>query len=134
MNMKNLILFFSIAILLTACGTSSDPIKIAEEFTTAYLNADYDKCNKMMEDEEFTPSKEMSSMEKAVVRAIKEEAKKMEYIFTVDKESTSVSEGGADIWFDVTSGSDPDFKDLFKVELEKDDDTGKWYVDSYKSF
>jgi len=121
---------------LASCGGSgsSDPVKMAKEFVEAYVNADYDKCNKMMEDEEFTPSGEMSSMEKAVVKAMKEEAQKMKYIFTVDTESTSVSEDDADIWFDVTSGSDPDFKDIFKVELEKDEDTGKWYVDRYKSF
>ena len=133
MNMKNLILYFSIAILLTACGTSSDPIKIAEEFATAYLNADYDKCNKMMEDEEFTPSKEMSSMEKAVVEAVKKEAQKIQYIITIDNEFTTAEESYADVYFDVTSAKDPEFEETIRVNLEKDD-KGKWVVSNYKAF
>jgi hypothetical protein len=133
MNIKNLILLFCSTIFFTACGTSSDPLKIAEEFATAYLNADYDKCNKMMEDEEFTPSEEMSSMEKTVVKAIKEEAKKMKYIITIDNEFTAIEENYTDVYFDITSAGDPDFNETFRVNLRKDDN-GKWYVDDYKAF
>ena len=133
MKIKNLILLSFVAILFTACGTSSDPVKIAEEFAKAFVNADYDKCNKMMEDEEFTPSDEMSSMEKAVIKAMQEEAKKMKYIFTVDKEYTDMSEEDADIRFNVTSAKDSDFKKTIRVSLEKDD-YNKWRVTHYRSF
>lgn len=118
---------------LSSCGTSSNPVKIAEEFAIAYLNADYDKCNKMMEDEEFTPSGEMSSMEKAVVKATKEEAKKMRYIITIDNEFTTVEENYIDVYFDVTSAKDTDLNETMRVNLRKDDN-GKWYVDDYKAF
>jgi hypothetical protein len=134
--MKLNLLIASMALLtLTSCGgsKSSDPVKIAEEFATAYLNADYDKCNKMMEDEEFTPSKEMSSMEKAVVKAMKEEAQKMQYIITIDKEFTVVEDNYTDVYFDVTSAKDADFNETIRVNLRKDDN-GKWYVDDYKAF
>ena len=129
----NLLAALAIVLQFSACGTSSDPVKIAEEFATAYLNADYDKCNKMMNDEEFTPSGEMSSMEKAVVKAMKEEAKKMHYILTIDKESSDPESSYPGIYFDITSKSDPDFDETIRVSLGKDDN-GKWIVDSYKAF
>ncbi|MCC8146472.1 MAG: hypothetical protein LIO93_08565 [Bacteroidales bacterium] len=132
-NFINILTAIVIVLQLSSCGTSSDPVKIAKEFATAFLNAEYDKCNKWMEDEEFTPSKEMSSMEKAVVEAIKEEAKKMQYITTIDNEFTTIEASYADVYFDVTSATDTGFNETIRVNLRKDDN-GKWYVDDYKAF
>mgnify|MGYP003623835629 FL=1 len=123
----------AIFVLISCGGNSSDPVRMAREFAEAYLNADYDKCNKMMDDEEFTPSGEMSSMENTVVKAMKEEAKKMKYVITLDEEYTDVSEYSADVYFDITSDTDPDFDETIRVRLEKEDN-GKWIVDSYKAF
>lgn len=129
----NIVAVCIFAIAMTACGgNSSDPVKIAEEFATAYLNADYDKCNKMMEDEEFTPAAEMSSMEKAVTKSMKEEAGKMQYVLTFD-ETDAAESSYPYVYFDITSKTNPDFKETIRVNLAKNDD-GKWIVDSYKAF
>jgi hypothetical protein len=132
MKIRNLFLFFFVAALLVACGgSSSNPVKIAEEFVTAYLNADYDKCNEMMEDDEFNPSSKMSSAEKAVVNAMKGEAEKMQFLITVDNEYTDIDTEDADVYFDITSETDSEFKETMRVSLEKDDN-GKWIVGRYK--
>ncbi|NDV65379.1 hypothetical protein [Bacteroides sp. 224] len=124
-------LFLFAIILLTACSSTSNPTKLAEKFATAYLNADYDKCNKMMEEEEFTPSSEMSKFEKEAVKAMKEEAKKKKYVLTIDEDSSDIDEDSATIYFDITSKTDPEFKETIRVNIEKDDNN-KWVVDGFK--
>ncbi|MDR0371654.1 MAG: hypothetical protein LBH80_07385 [Prevotellaceae bacterium] len=123
-------LFFFIAMSFTACGSSSDPLGIAEKFAKAYFNVDYDTCNKLMDGDEFTPSNEMSSMEKSMIKAMKKEAKQMQYVFALDKENTYVREDFAYVYFIITSAVEPGFEEMIEVKLEKEDTAG-WYVADY---
>ena len=131
--MKKIIIIaaLSLAASFASCGAGNDPVKIAEEFARAYYDADFDKCNKLMgEDAEFTPSGEMSAVEKAMVKAIREQSKQHGYKIAVDQESTSVTEGTARVWLFITAKANPDFEEDGRVVLWKADD-GKWYVESY---
>jgi len=131
MKTRNLILLFSIAVLFTACGGSSDPLSIAEKFAKAYCSGDYDTCNSLMEEDEFTPSKDMSDMEKAAMKHIKEESKKMQYVITPDNEDNVMDEDRVETSFVITSKKDPDFKKRLSVKLDKDD-SGTWKVIRYR--
>lgn len=134
--MKKL-LFLTAAIILslaiTSCGSaSSDPHKAAEQFANAFYAGDFDKCNKLTSSthkDEFTPEKEMSSLEKTVLKAIRAEAKKMGYRIKVDKEASEVEDDRAKIWFIITAKGDSNFDERGYVNLLKED--GKWGVTRY---
>jgi hypothetical protein len=136
MKIRNLILAICTAALLTACGggNPSDPRAMVLEFADAFVTGNFDKCNTLMVEEdqdEFTPEKDMSELEKAVLVHIREQAKKMKYKFVIDEEESTVEERYAFFYLTVTSESDPEFEESVDIDLDKDPETGRWGVERY---
>lgn len=139
-NLKtNLLRVLCVAIVtfsLHACGGSSDPIAVAEQFAEAYCDADFDKCNKLMFEDaknRFVPSAERSEAEKQFFKMIQEQTRKMKYKLKLNKEQTEVEEERAEVVFDTTSATETSFNEEFIVKLKKDDKTGKWLVSKYNN-
>lgn len=139
-DLKNSLLrLFCVAIsmlALYACiGGSSDPVAVAEQFAKAYCDADFDKCNKLMDKDaknRFVPSSERSEAEKQMFKMMQEHTKKMKYKLTLNKEETEISEESTTAIFDVTSSTESSFSEKFVIGLIKDDKTDKWLVYKYK--
>ena len=67
-------------VLFIGCSDSnSNPAKVAEKFTKAYYKGDFDTCNSLLEKEKFTPSKDMSEMEKEAFKEMKKNLDEMNY-------------------------------------------------------
>lgn len=138
-NLKNSLLRILCVVVATfslhACGSSSDPVAVAEQFAEAYCDVDFDKCNKLMDKDaknRFVPSSERSEAEKQMFKMMQEQTKKMKYKLTLNKEETEISEESTTAIFDVTSSTESSFSEEFVVRLIKDDKTGKWLVCNYK--
>lgn len=132
-RIKSLLLLVTMA-LLAGCSTGTDPVKVAEQFAEAYCKTDFDKCNTLMikdTKKRFTPSSEMSELEKEMLEGLRNQSKKMKYKISLNKEKTEVGEDFAEVTFDITSASDPDFKEELNIDLDKDEKTGKWAVYDY---
>ena len=136
--MKTFISFLALGILtisMAACGGSeSNPRTMALEFAEAFANGNFDRCNSLMTEynqDEFTPEKNMSAIEKAALSQVRENSKKMKYRFTVIEDESFVEDGYACFYMTVTSEADPEFKKYVNVDLDKDSDTGRWGVESY---
>lgn len=138
-NLKNSLLRTLCVVVATfslyACSSGSDPVAVAEQFAKAYCNADFDKCNKLMDKDaknRFVPSSERSEAEKQMFKMMQEQTKKMKYKLTLNKEETEISEESTTAIFDVTSSTESSFSEEFVVRLIKDDKTDKWLVCNYK--
>lgn len=130
----SLILFLTLAAALSACGGQSDPKAVAVEFAEALAAGDLDKCNSMLTEtssNDFTPEKEMSALEKAVLKQIRENAQKMKYRFSIDESLTEIEDDYATVHLIITSDTDSEFKISPNVDLSRNSESGKWEVDNY---
>lgn len=136
-RIKSLLLMAAVALMTGCGGGNTDPVKVAEQFAEAYCDADFDRCNELLLDyvqHPFTPSSEMSELEKAAVKEMRKHSKKMKYKITLNKEKTKIEEDFAEVTFDVTSGSDSDFEEEISVDLDKNLKSRKWGISSYQTF
>lgn len=91
-------------VLFIGCSDSnSNPAKVAEKFTKAYYKGDFDTCNSLLEKEKFTPSKDMSEMEKEAFKEMKKNLDEMKYVITPDNEDNVVEEDYYETTFIITS-------------------------------
>ena len=126
MKRFTLLSLFLMTVLFIGCSDSnSNPAKVAEKFTKAYYKGDFDTCNSLLEKEKFTPSKDMSEMEKEAFKEMKKNLDEMKYVITPDNEDNVVEEDYYETTFIITSKKDADLKDKFNVSVEKGDDN-KW--------
>lgn len=131
MKRFTLLSLFLMTVLFIGCSDSnSNPAKVAEKFTKAYYKSDFDTCNSLLEKEKFTPSKDMSEMEKEAFKEMKKNLDEMKYVITPDNEDNVVEEDYYETTFIITSQKDADLKDKFNVSVEKGDDN-KWRVTDF---
>lgn len=131
MKRFTLLSLFLMTVLFIGCSDSnSNPAKVAEKFTKAYYKGDFDTCNSLLEKEKFTPSKDMSEMEKEAFKEMKKNLDEMKYVITPDNEDNVVEEDYYETPFIITSKKDADLKDKFNVSVEKGDDN-KWRVTDF---
>ena len=110
MKRFTLLSLFLMTVLFIGCSDSnSNPAKVAEK---------------------FTPSKDMSEMEKEAFKEMKKNLDEMKYVITPDNEDNVVEEDYYETTFIITSKKDADLKDKFNVSVEKGDDN-KWRVTDF---
>jgi ketosteroid isomerase-like protein len=116
---------------LAACG-SNDPVSIAKDFATAYTMGNFDDCIDYVAKDAylFVDPEDMSKEEKAVMKAVQKQAKKMKYSFSVEDDNIDVEEDEATIRVTIKSKADGR-DDIMRVNLEKSE-KGKWEVVSFR--
>ena len=93
MKRFTLLSLFLMTVLFIGCSDSnSNPAKVAEKFTKAYYKGDFDTCNSLLEKEKFTPSKDMSEMEKEAFKEMKKNLDEMKYVITPDNDDNVLEE------------------------------------------
>lgn len=131
MKRFTLLSLFLMTVLFVGCSDgSSNPAKVAEKFTKAYYKGDFDLCNSLLENEKFTPSKDMSEIEKEAFKEIKKNLDDMKYVITLDNENIITEDDYYETTFIITSKKDADLKENFNVSVEKGDDN-KWRVTDF---
>lgn len=123
-----LAVLFSVA-LFTNCGGGDDATGVAEKFAKSYL-VDHDVNEYAKYLDEKTRNAVLDPGMAEYNKEQQEKAKALKFKYTIDKEQSLINESGASIYFNITSETDPNFKQNSRVDLKQDLD-GKWFVNYY---